>query len=90
MTDAARPPERSPKTPSNGGLSNTLVRILTAAVLAPMVVLLVLCLTTNWFQLQGETWPVMAGPWPYLALWGGGLAVWAPTFWALRRQTCAG
>lgn len=42
MTDAARPPERSPKTPSNGGLSNTLVRILTAAVLAPMVVLLVL------------------------------------------------
>ena len=23
---------------------------------------------------------------PYLALWGGGLALWAPIFWALRHR----
>lgn len=42
MTDSARPSEPSPEAPTQRGLSNTLVRILTAAVLAPLVVLLVL------------------------------------------------
>ncbi|TWU29690.1 serine/threonine protein kinase [Bythopirellula polymerisocia] len=49
-------------------------------------VLLVMCLVTNWFYLERDKWPAMAGPWPYLALWGGGLAIWAPIFWALRRR----
>jgi predicted Ser/Thr protein kinase len=51
------------------------------------VVLLVMCLVTNWMQLQQQTWPTMAKPWPYLLLWGGGLAVWAPIFWALRHRS---
>ncbi|MGI9327269.1 MAG: serine/threonine-protein kinase [Pseudomonadales bacterium] len=50
-------------------------------------VLLVLCLTTNWLHLSRGAWPVMNTPWPYLTVWGGGLAVWAPIFWALRRRT---
>ncbi|QEG33611.1 serine/threonine protein kinase [Bythopirellula goksoeyrii] len=50
------------------------------------LVLLVMCLVTNWFYLERTNWPVMAGPWPYLALWGGGIAVWAPIFWALRHR----
>ena len=50
------------------------------------VVLLVLCLVTNWLSINREAWPAMNTPWPYLALWGGGLAVWAPIFWSLRRQ----
>jgi len=49
-------------------------------------VLLVLCLVTNWFDLQRGEWTAMDGPWPYLLLWGGGLAVWAPTFWAVRHR----
>ncbi len=49
-------------------------------------VLLVLCLVTNWFHLERTRWPAMAGPWPYLVLWGGGLAIWAPIFWALRHR----
>ncbi len=49
-------------------------------------VLLVMCLVTNWMHLQRAEWPVMAEPWPYLLLWGGGLAVWAPIFWALRHR----
>jgi predicted Ser/Thr protein kinase len=51
------------------------------------VVLLVMCLVTNWMQLRQQTWPTMAQPWPYLLLWGGGLAVWAPIFWALRHRS---
>jgi predicted Ser/Thr protein kinase len=50
-------------------------------------VLLVMCLVTNWMQLQQQIWPTMAKPWPYLLLWGGGLAVWAPIFWALRHRS---
>ncbi len=50
------------------------------------VVRLVLCLVTNWFSLRREAWPMMKTPWPYLALWGGGLTVWAPIFWSLRRR----
>lgn len=51
------------------------------------VVLLVMCFVTNWMQLQQQTWPTMGQPWPYLLLWGGGLAVWAPIFWALRHRS---
>lgn len=50
-------------------------------------VLLVMCLLTNWMHLRRHNWPVMAEAWPYLLLWGGGLAVWAPIFWALRHRT---
>jgi len=50
------------------------------------VVLLVLCLVTNGLSISRATWPAMNTPWPYLALWGGGLAIWAPTFWSLRRR----
>jgi serine/threonine-protein kinase len=50
-------------------------------------VLLVMCLLTNWMHLQRDHWPAMGKPWPYLLLWGGGLAVWAPIFWALRHRS---
>ena len=50
------------------------------------VVLLVLCVVTNWLHLQREAWPSMRTAWPYVILWGGGLAVWAPIFWAVRRR----
>ena len=48
--------------------------------------LLVLCLVTNAFHLLGDEWPQMRTVWPYALLWGLGLAVWAPTFWALRSR----
>jgi hypothetical protein len=49
-------------------------------------VILVMCLVTNWLHaMQGE-WPECAKPWPYLLLWGGGLALWAPIFWMLRHR----
>jgi serine/threonine-protein kinase len=31
-------------------------------------------------------WRDVESRWPYLVLWGGGLAVWAPIFWALRHR----
>jgi hypothetical protein len=31
-------------------------------------------------------WQHVASRWPYLVLWGGGLALWAPIFWALRHR----
>ncbi|MFM7109031.1 MAG: protein kinase domain-containing protein [Planctomycetaceae bacterium] len=46
------------------------------------VVILGLCVTTDVLAWRG-----VAGRWPYLALWGGGLALWAPIFWALRHRT---
>ena len=49
-------------------------------------VLLVLCFITNWLQLRQSHWPAMSTPWPYVALWGGGLVVWAPIFWAVRHR----
>ncbi len=49
-------------------------------------VLLLLCLVTNWLQLQQPRWPATSTIWPYLALWGGGLSVWAPIFWAVRHR----
>ena len=45
------------------------------------VVLLTICLLTNWLQ-----WGGVQTPWPFLAIWAGGLLVWAPIFWALRRR----
>jgi serine/threonine protein kinase len=51
------------------------------------VVLLLLCTVTNWLHLRRDVWPWMETPWPYLVLWGGGLAVWAPIFWELRRRS---
>lgn len=46
------------------------------------VVLLGLCITTDVLAWQGVT-----TRWPYLVLWAGGLALWAPIFWALRHRT---
>jgi serine/threonine protein kinase len=49
-------------------------------------VILAMCLVTNWMHFQRNVWPVMGESWPYLLLWGGGLVVWAPIFWALRHR----
>jgi len=46
------------------------------------LVLLVLCLATNWLQWQGKTSRM-----PYLALWVLGLGLWAAIFWNLRRRS---
>ena len=46
------------------------------------VVILALCVTTDVLAWQGVT-----TRWPYLVLWAGGLALWAPIFWALRHRT---
>ncbi len=45
------------------------------------VVLLALSITTDVLAWQGVT-----TRWPYLVLWAGGLALWAPIFWALRHR----
>jgi serine/threonine-protein kinase len=44
-------------------------------------VLLALCLITNYLA-----WQHVTNRWVYLALWAGGLFVWAPIFWALRHR----
>lgn len=46
------------------------------------LVLLLLCLTTNWFKLRE-----VDSPGPYLALWSLGLGAWAAIFWRLRRRS---
>ena len=46
------------------------------------VVILALSVTTDVLAWQG-----VDSRWPYLVLWGGGLALWAPIFWALRHRT---
>jgi len=46
------------------------------------VVILALCVTTDVLAWRGVT-----TRWPYLVLWAGGLALWAPIFWALRHRT---
>jgi serine/threonine-protein kinase len=46
------------------------------------VVVLTLCVVTDVVAWQG-----VVNRWPYVVLWGGGLAVWAPIFWALRHRT---
>ncbi|NBV46194.1 MAG: serine/threonine protein kinase [Planctomycetia bacterium] len=45
------------------------------------VVVLALSITTDVIAWQG-----VGERWPYLVLWGGGLALWAPIFWALRHR----
>ena len=45
-------------------------------------VLLVLCIVTNAFHLNGVT-----ARWPYLGLWIVGLGTWATIFWNLRRRS---
>ena len=45
------------------------------------VVLLALSVTTDILAWQGVT-----TRWPYFILWAGGLALWAPIFWALRQR----
>ena len=45
------------------------------------LVLLVLCLVTNWFQWRGIESRVA-----YLMLWSVGLSTWAAIFWGLRRR----
>lgn len=50
------------------------------------LVLLIICLVTNWFQLQQDAMPFMSTTTPYVLLWGGALAVWAPIFWRLRHR----
>jgi hypothetical protein len=45
------------------------------------VVVLILCIVTSLLAAQG-----VAERWPYLVLWAGGLALWAPIFWALRHR----
>jgi hypothetical protein len=49
-------------------------------------VLLVMCLVTNYLHAHRVEWPECNKPWPYLLLWGGGLALWAPIFWMLRHR----
>jgi len=46
------------------------------------VVILALCVVTDVLA-----WQNGVSRWPYLVLWGGGLAIWAPIFWALRHRT---
>ncbi|TWU00693.1 Serine/threonine-protein kinase PrkC [Botrimarina colliarenosi] len=50
------------------------------------MVLLVICGVTNWFEVMQPVWPVMKTTTPYVLLWGGALAVWAPIFWKLRHR----
>ena len=45
------------------------------------VMLMLLCVVTNVLLLQG-----VSTRWPYVALWGGGMGVWAAVFWELRRR----
>ena len=45
------------------------------------LVLVVLCLWTNWLQARG-----FDTPWPYLWVWGAGAGLWALIFWNLRKR----
>jgi len=45
------------------------------------VVVLALCVITDVLA-----WQRVTSRWPYLVLWAGGLALWAPIFWALRNR----
>jgi len=50
-------------------------------------VLLAMCLITNWLHWRGNPWGGFRDSvYPYLALWGGGLMIWAPIFWAVRHR----
>ena len=45
------------------------------------VVVLTLCVITDVLA-----WQQVASRWPYTVLWAGGLALWAPIFWAIRNR----
>ncbi len=45
------------------------------------VVVLALCVITDVLA-----WQKVETRWPYLVLWAGGLALWAPIFWAIRNR----
>lgn len=49
-------------------------------------VVFVLCVFTNWLHMKSDVWPQAAYHWPYVLLWGVGLAIWGPIFWALRHR----
>ena len=36
--------------------------------------------------MQQAVWPVMNKTTPYVLLWGGALAVWAPIFWKILQH----
>jgi len=46
------------------------------------LVLLILCLVTNWFQ-----WEQVTSRWPYMGLWIVGLGIWGVIFWNLRHRS---
>jgi serine/threonine-protein kinase len=50
------------------------------------LLLVLLCCFTNWLYLRRPTWPAIDEHWVYVLLWGGGLLLWGPIFWALRRR----
>ena len=82
-----------PVSARSGHISQVISRILRETHHAPVLenwgllwmwhslVLLVLCVTTNWLQWQG-----FASPLPYLTVWIAGLGTWICVFWALRRR----
>ena len=45
------------------------------------LVLIILCLLTNWLQARGSN-----TPWPFLWVWGAGAGLWALIFWNLRKK----
>lgn len=45
------------------------------------IVILALCVVTDVLA-----WQEVMTRWPYILLWAGGVAVWAPIFWALRNR----
>ena len=82
-----------PVSARSGGFTQVIARVFRETHHAPLlenwgllwmwhsVVLLGLCLATNLL-----VWQKVESRWPYLWIWAGGLAVWAPIFWALRRR----
>jgi serine/threonine-protein kinase len=82
-----------PVSARSGGFTQVLARLFRETHHAPVlenwgllwmwhsVVLFGLCLATDWLSWQG-----VGSRWPYLWVWAGGLAVWAPIFWAIRRR----
>lgn len=96
VADLKRYLEGSPLAARSGRLSDVIARLFRESHHATVLenwgllwmwhalILLVLCVVTNWFHTLRLTVPQMNQPLPYVLLWGGGLAVWAPIFWAVR------
>jgi eukaryotic-like serine/threonine-protein kinase len=82
-----------PVSARSGGFSQVVARLFRETHHAPVLqnwgllwmwhalVLLLLCVGTNALQWAGVT-----SRWPYPAVWVGGLLIWAPIFWAIRRR----